>query len=54
MRLRLRGQGLKKRDGSRGDLYVRIRIALPDQLTPEETELFRQLARKSTFDPRKR
>ena len=53
-RLRLRGQGLKKRDGSRGDLYVRIRIALPDQLTPEETELFRQLARKSTFDPRKR
>lgn len=52
-RLRLRGQGLNKRDGSRGDLYVRVRIAFPRRLNPEERELFQQLADKSTFDPRK-
>ena len=52
-RLRLRGQGMNRRDGSRGDLYVRVRIAVPAQLSPEEEELFRQLSVKSTFNPRK-
>lgn len=50
--LRLRSQGLRKRDGSRGDMYVRIRIALPKQLSREEEKLLKQLASISSFDPR--
>ncbi len=53
-RLRLRGQGLNRRDGSRGELYVRIRMAVPAELTADERELFQQLAAKSSFNPRKR
>ena len=51
-RLRLRGQGLRKRDGSRGDQFVKVRIALPGSLTPEEERLFQELARLSRFNPR--
>jgi len=43
-RLRLAGKGWPKRNGSRGDLHVRIRIDLPDSLTARELALYRQLA----------
>lgn len=42
-RLRLRGKGLNTKSGP-GDLYVRIKIDLPDYLSPEEEELYRQIA----------
>jgi DnaJ-class molecular chaperone len=51
-RLRLRGQGLGKRDGSRGDLYARVTVAVPTNPTPEEKRLFEELSRASKFDPR--
>jgi DnaJ-class molecular chaperone len=51
-RLRLRNRGLKKRDGGRGDQYVRLRIVMPPHLTPKEKELFQKLAEESRFDPR--
>jgi curved DNA-binding protein len=51
-RLRLRGQGLPKRDGSRGDLYAVVQIVVPRELTAEERELFEKLARTSTFKAR--
>jgi DnaJ-class molecular chaperone len=51
-RLRLRGQGLRRRDGSRGDLYVRLRVVVPTAPSPEEKELFRKLAQVSSFRPR--
>ena len=51
-RLRLGGQGLSRRDGSRGDLYLRVRIAVPSPLTPRERELFDALAKESKFQPR--
>lgn len=51
-RLRLPGKGLPTRHGSRGDLYVNVRIAVPEQPTPRERKLFEQLAAESTFDPR--
>lgn len=50
--LRLRGQGLRRRDGSRGDQLVRVRIEIPTALSPEEEELFRKLSKVSRFDPR--
>jgi len=51
-RLRLRGQGLNKRRGGRGDEYVKIKIVIPPKLTARETSLFEKLAAESKFDPR--
>jgi DnaJ-class molecular chaperone len=51
-RLRLRGQGLRTRSGSRGDQIVRVRIAVPSRLTPNEKQLLEKLAAVSQFNPR--
>ena len=51
-RLRLRGRGLNKRGGGRGDEYVRLKIVMPPKLTAKEKELFEQLAATSRFNPR--
>jgi DnaJ-class molecular chaperone len=51
-RLRLRGQGLNRRRGERGDAYVRLKIVVPTPATEEERRLFEQLAEISTFNPR--
>lgn len=59
-RLRLRGKGLPRpargsRHGDRaGDLYVHARIMVPTNPTARETELFRELAEVSSFNPRER
>src|SRR6267378_5823566 len=52
-RLRLRGQGLNKRKGGRGDEYVRLKVVLPKEISDEERRLFEELKRVSRFDPRK-
>jgi DnaJ-class molecular chaperone len=51
-RLRLRGQGLNRRGGGRGDEYVKIRIVNPPKLAPKEKELFEKLAAESRFNAR--
>ena len=51
-RLRLRGQGLNKRKGGRGDEYVRLKIVVPKQVSAEERHLYEELKRISRFDPR--
>ncbi len=43
--LRLRGQGWVKRDGSRGDALLEIRIAVPKEPSAEELELYEKLAK---------
>lgn len=50
-RLRLRGQGLTV-EGGKGDLLVRLMIAVPEHLTPAEEALVKQLAAASKFTPR--
>ncbi len=45
-RLRLRGEGLG------GDLYAEVKIRGPKKLSKKERQLFEQLAKTSTFDPR--
>ena len=50
--LRVRGQGLPREDGSRGDLYATVRILTPNQVSAEERTLWEQLARLSPFKPR--
>jgi curved DNA-binding protein len=52
-RVRLRGRGYpKKAGGPPGDLFLRVLIAVPKELTPEERALFSQLSRISRFRPR--
>lgn len=52
-RLRLRGQGLNKRNGGRGDEYVRMKIVVPKDVSSEERRLYEELQRTSRFDPRR-
>lgn len=47
-RLRLRGQGMPPS----GDLYAEIRVVVPRTLSARERELFGELAKISSFDPR--
>ncbi|HEY0322504.1 MAG TPA: J domain-containing protein [Pyrinomonadaceae bacterium] len=51
-RLRLRGQGLNKRKGGRGDEYVRLKIVVPKETTDEERRLYEELRSVSRFNPR--
>ena len=51
-RLRLRGKGMPRRDGSDGDLLVELEIRMPETMGGEEERLFQQLAKISRFDPR--
>ena len=44
-RLRLRGQGLVRDDGQRGDLLLVVRYGLPETLTPRQQQLLTELAR---------
>ncbi len=51
-KLRLKEKGLPDDSGGRGDLYVRLGIDVPEDLTDRERELFEQLREESSFDPR--
>jgi DnaJ-class molecular chaperone len=51
-RLRAKGQGIKKADGSVGDLYAEIVIVIPKQIDDESAELIRQLDAHLAHDPR--
>ena len=46
-RLRLRGRGLPKAGGGRGDLHAVVKITVPKQLSDRERELYEQLAESS-------
>jgi curved DNA-binding protein len=51
-RLRLRGEGLNRRAGGRGDEYLRLHVLNPPSLNEEEKELYTKLAAASRFDAR--
>jgi curved DNA-binding protein len=51
-KLRLRGQGFKRRSGGRGDQYVKLKIVNPPRIGDQEKELFRKLSAESRFNPR--
>jgi curved DNA-binding protein len=42
-KLRIRNRGLYKNDGTRGDLYVKILIDIPDAITSQEKELYKKM-----------
>ncbi len=51
-RLRLKGKGMPRREGGKGDLYAVVKVAVPSKLTDREKELMEELGRISTFNPR--
>ena len=51
--LRVRGHGLPRDGGSRGDLYAVVSIRVPTKITADEKALWEKLARESAFDPRR-
>ena len=44
-KLRVRGKGMPKRDGTNGDLYIRIKIEIPRNLTSKQKELWEELSK---------
>jgi curved DNA-binding protein len=48
-RLRVRSKGLAMRGGERGDLYVEVKIHVPQQVSAREKELWEQLAKESSL-----
>jgi curved DNA-binding protein len=53
-KLRLRGQGLPREDGGRGDLYAILEVGVPSEAGAEEKKLWEELARKSSWRPKGR
>lgn len=51
-KLRLKGKGLAKKDRSRGDLLVELKVLVPKQLSEREKELFTELSKVSSFKAR--
>jgi curved DNA-binding protein len=51
-KLRVRGRGLPRREGEKGDLIVVTRVEVPAKLSDAERALWEQLARESNFNPR--
>jgi curved DNA-binding protein len=50
--LRVRGRGLANgQSGEKGDLFVVVNIVIPEQITEEERELWKNLKRISHFNP---
>ena len=46
-RLRLKGQGVRQRDGSAGDLFVVLQIQLPESLDDESVALIEQFTQRN-------
>lgn len=51
---RLRGQGMPKRTGGRGDQLVRVEVTLPKKLSAREKQLFEELGKLRKENPRQR
>jgi molecular chaperone DnaJ len=52
--LRLSGQGMPRRSGGKGDLFARIKVTVPKNLSAEERQLIEQLGTLRAENPRER
>jgi molecular chaperone DnaJ len=52
--LRLSGQGMPRRAGGSGNLYARVKVTVPKDLTEQERSLVEQLKELRTENPRER
>ncbi len=51
-KLRLRGKGMPDPKGAPGDLYATVVVKVPTHLSDTERQLFEELKKSSTFNPR--
>jgi curved DNA-binding protein len=51
-KLRLRGRGMPNSKGAPGNLYAVVNVMVPDEPSGREKELFEELRKVSTFNPR--
>ena len=51
-KLRLRGKGIPRPEGTPGDIIVELEVKMPEHLTNEEELLFKEISKKSGFNPR--
>jgi curved DNA-binding protein len=51
-KLRLTGKGLPKPKGGHGDLYCVLQIVMPTVISDREKQLYEELERLATFNPR--
>ena len=51
-RLRVKGRGLPGKE-SPGDLYVILKVVMPDRSSEKDRKLWQQLADQADFNPRK-
>jgi curved DNA-binding protein len=51
-KLRLRGKGLPKKGGGKGDMYVKLKVVVPANVNEKEKSLFEELSKICKEDPR--
>mgnify|MGYP002629413778 CR=1 FL=1 len=51
-RLRVKGKGLPTKQHGHGDLYVVLKVVMPDKIDADSKKLWEQLASNSKFNPR--
>jgi len=52
--MRLKGKGVPDGKGGAGDMFVKLKIVLPEETTPELASLVEKWAKKHDYDPRKK
>src|SRR4029079_1646961 len=52
-KLRIKGHGVKNKDGTKGDLYAEVQIILPDTIDGDLLEAVRKLEGRVHADPRR-
>lgn len=52
-KIRLKERGYPQASGTRSDLYVSIEVVVPSEPSEEERKLYEELAKITTFEPRK-
>ena len=52
--LRLKGKGVPKTDGLGGDMFVKLKIMLPEQPSSDLEDIIEKWAKKNAYNPRKK
>ena len=52
--LRLKGKGVAAASGSNGDMFVKLKIMLPEPVPQDLTDMVEKWAKKNSYDPRSR
>ncbi len=53
MALRLKGKGVPRQNGEAGDMFVKLKIVLPEHMPQSLKDMVEEWAKKNHYDPRK-